>query len=173
MASLHLELLPESVPARFGRRFMTRFYFTRLVESGLLAGDLYCHEGTYVGFSAYTVHPETFLKDGIRRNFLPLCALMPRVLLESPRQRIRAIRDLLSKSGDVRPASALRPGYWLTFGVQEPYRKLKVDEHGSRISKVLVDAMLRRFREAGIQRVEGAVSRDNRGAILFLDLAGS
>lgn len=172
MAALHLELLPESVPARFGRRFMTRFYFSRLVESGLLAGDLYCHEGTYVGFSAYTMHPDTFLGDGIRRHFLRLCLLMPSVLLEAPRERTRAVRELVAKSGDVRPASPGRTGYWLTFGVQDAYRKLKVDERGSRISKLLVDAMLSRLRAAGIERVDGAVSRENRGAILFYHSCG-
>jgi len=51
-ADLHEITLPDSVPVRFGRRFMTRFYFPKLIADGFAAGDLFRFEDRGFGGGA-------------------------------------------------------------------------------------------------------------------------
>lgn len=170
-ARLHAELLPGSVPSRLGHHFMTRFYFTKLVEIDRITCDLFAYEGKYVAFNVYTKYPESFMRDGIRRHFLPLCAVAARTFGSDPR-RLSAIAGLLRKSAQLGENGSARAGYWLTFGVLEPFRRVKIDERGTRISGALVNAMLDSFRADGFDRVDGAVERTNKSAIFFYHACG-
>jgi hypothetical protein len=170
-SQLHSELLPQSIPARFGDYFMTHFYFTELVELDLITCDLFAHEGKYVGFIVYTQYPDSFMREGIRRRFIPLCLALARSIASNP-GRIRAVFELFRKSGGIASKRSDRAGYWLTFGVLAPFRRLKIDERGTRISIALVNAMLDVFRAAGFARVDGAVGRTNKTAIFFYHACG-
>jgi GNAT superfamily N-acetyltransferase len=173
LARLHAELLPRSAPAQLGHRFMTRFYFRSLPEAGLIHCDLYRHEGVWAGFCTYTEHPGGFMGEALRRNLASLCWLGLRIVVEEPR-RLAALLDLVRKSRQLGspPARAGRAGFWLTFGVLEPYRRVRVDAQGTRISGALVRAMLDHFRAAGFAWLDGAVERSNRSAILFYHSLG-
>ena len=166
-ADLHEVTLPYSVPVQFGRRFMTRFYFPKLVASGLAAGDLYRFEGKWAGYNLYTKFPRTMLRDAVRRHFLFLCAFMPGVLLANPRALL-AIPKMLSNRGGF--PELPRTGYWLTFGVHPDFRAARIA--GKPIARHLVDRMFEYFREQGFDAVEGTTDRSNGPALIFYRTCG-
>lgn len=166
-ADLHEATLPESVPVKFGRRFMTRFYFPKLVADGLAAGDLYRFEGKWAGYTLYTKYPHTMLRDAIRRHFLFLCAFMPGVLLANPRALL-AIPKMLANQGGF--PKLPRTGYLLTFGVHPGFRPARVE--GKPISRHLVDHMFDYFREHGFDAVEATTDRSNGRALNFYRTCG-
>jgi len=161
-ASLHEATLPESVPVQFGRRFMTRFYFPKLVAGGLAAGHLYRLEGKWAGYAWYTRFPRTFLRDAVRRHFLFLCGFMPTVFVSSPRALL-ALPHLLRNTGGL-PEQA-GTGYLLTTGVAPSLRR-------SGVATRLIDEMLRCLRAEGVAAVEATVDRDNHGALSFYRRCG-
>jgi len=156
-AELHEATLPESVPVKFGRRFMTRFYFPKLVADGLAAGDLYRLEGKWAGYAWYTRYPRSFLRDAMRRHFLFLCGFMPLVFAGKP-GALLAVPDLLRNTGGLPESEGT--GYLLTTGVAARYRR-------TGLATLLVEHMLRRLRAEGLRAVEATVDRDNHGALSF------
>jgi ribosomal protein S18 acetylase RimI-like enzyme len=166
-ADLHEATLPESVPVKFGRRFMTRFYFPRLVADGLAAGDLFRFEGKWVGDNLYTKYPHTMLRDAVRRHFWFLCAFMPGVLLANPRALL-AIPKMMQNQGGF--PELPRTGYWLTFGVRPDFRAARVE--GKPIARHLVDRMFEYFREQAFDAVEGTTDRSNGPALIFYRTCG-
>ena len=166
-ARLHEATLPESVPVQFGRRFMTRFYFPKLVAGGLAAGELFRFEGQWAGYNLYTKVPHTMLRDAIRKHFLFLCGFMPGVLLANPRA-LRAIPKMLGNQGGF--PQKPRTGYWLTFGVHPDFRRTQVG--GRRIASWLVERMFEYFREEGFEAVEGTTERSNGPALILYRTIG-
>lgn len=167
IAELHEVTLPESVPVQLGRRFMTRFYFPRLVAGGLAAGDLYRFEGKWAGYNLYTKFPHTMLREAIRRHFWFLCGFMPTVFLANPRALL-AVPKMLRNQGGF--PELPRTGYFLTFAVHPDFRGCQVD--GKRISTHLMESMLDYFRQAGCEGVEATVARSNERAIAFYRSCG-
>lgn len=166
-AELHEATLPESIPVRFGRRFMTRFYFPKLVADGLAAGDLFRFEGKWAGYNLYTKFPHSMLRDAIHRHFWFLCAFMPTVFLANPRALL-AIPQMLGNTGGF--PEKPRTGYFLTFGVHPDFRGRAVG--GKRISTQLMEHMFSYFRAAGFGAVEATVERSNERAIAFYRSCG-
>jgi len=166
-ARLHEATLPESVPVQFGRRFMTRFYFPRLVADGLAAGDLFRFEGQWAGYNLYTKFPHTMLRDAIKRHFWFLCGFMPTVFLANPRALL-AIPKMLGNQGGF--PEKPRTGYFLTFGVDPNFRGTEVG--GKRISFHLMERMFEYFREAGCEAVEATVDVVNERALRFYRSCG-
>jgi len=171
IARLHLELLPASSTARFGPFFMTRFYFTRMVRSGLVAAHLYRHEGEYVGFSVFTEHPDSFMREGIRRHFFALCWISAVCFLADPR-RLAIPSQMMRNDALAAGEPGMKVGYWLTFGVKDTHTRLRVGERGQRISNLLVHAMVDFFRKAGFDRLDGGVERNNKSALFFYHSCG-
>ena len=161
-ADLHEVTLPDSVPVRFGRRFMTRFYFPKLIADGLAAGDLFRFEGKWAAFSVYTKIPHSMLREAIRRHFWFLCGFMPTVLLTNPRALL-AIPTMLRNQGGF--PELHRTGYFLTFGVNPEFRGQQVAGH--RISHLLMNRMFDYLREEGFDAVEATADRSNSRAIEF------
>jgi len=166
-ADLHEATLPYSVPVQFGRRFMTRFYFPKLVADGLAAGDLFRFQGKWAGYNLYTKYPHTMLRDAVRRHFFFLCGFMPGVLLANPRALL-AIPNLLRNTGGF--PELPRTGYWLTFGVHPDFRSAQVD--GKRISNRLIEGMFEYFRAEGFDAVEGTTDRKNGPALILYRTMG-
>ena len=166
-AELHEATLPTSVPVTFGRRFMTGFYFPKLVADGLAAGELFRFEGRWAGYNLYTAFPHRMLRDAVRRHFLFLCAFMPGVLLGNPRALL-AVPKLLANQGGF--PDQPRTGYWLTFGVRQEFRPARVA--GRPIAWYLVERMLEYFRAEGLDAVEGTTDRTNGPALIFYRTCG-
>ena len=166
-AALHETTLPESLPVQFGHRFMTHFYFPKLVSDGLAVGDLFRVGGRWAGYNFYTKFPHHMLRDAIRRHFWYLCAFMPTVLAENPRV-LRVLPRILENQGGFpeRP----RTGYFLTFGVHPDFRGRPID--GKCVSTRLMEHMFDFFRSSGFEGVEATVERSNERALAFYRSCG-
>jgi ribosomal protein S18 acetylase RimI-like enzyme len=155
IARLHEATLPGSAPVRFGRRFMTRFYFPKLAADGLAVGDLFRADGRWAGYAWYTPFPRTFLREAARRHLFFLCRLMPAVVADHPRALL-ALPHALRNAGGLPETE--RTGYLLTTGVDAQLRRTGV-------ATQLIEGMLGYFRKNGFEAVEATVDRDNHGAL--------
>jgi GNAT superfamily N-acetyltransferase len=162
LAELHRLTLPDSVPVRFGQRFMCGFYFPKLIRGGLAHADLFRCDGAWVGYTLHTSRPTTMLSEGVRRHFLFLCGLMPLVLLENP-SALLAISKLLANRGGF--PRLPRSGYLLTVGVHPDFRGRRVGE--ATIARQLVECANARLRSLGCLAVEATVDRANERALAF------
>jgi hypothetical protein len=164
-ATLHETLLGHSPIPGLGRLFMTRFFYSRLVEDRLVRGFLYRADGRYVGFLTFTERPFTFMAEATRAHFLRLGVILGLAVLARPR-RIGILWDTMSHERQA-PADAAGIGEVLSFGVLEEFGARRDPERGLRISNVLFDAGIEAFRAAGFRRIEWNVDGGNLRAVLF------
>jgi len=165
-AELHRELLSDSPVAQLGYRFMTKFYYSKLVEARLIRCDLYSYKGTYVAFSAYTKYPFTFMRQGKRRHFVYLSFLLFQSLLLGPR-RLKTIFKVIGRSYRRGQDRKDKTGEVLSFGVLAPYRNLKDEVTGLRISNLLFERIIAYFKDQGFERIQGEIKKDNKPALFF------
>lgn len=163
--------MPDSPVAMFGKTFMERFYYLKLVENGLLHCFCYTYETKMVGFITITRDPNHFLAKGFKRNFFNLCLTMPLVLMQKPSrimQIMKAAQLSSSFEGDTDECGAV-----LSFGVLEAYRNMTfLRKTGLRISHDLFDTAVDHFKASGIKTVELLVEPDNRETLLFYHMLG-
>lgn len=167
VAKLHQELLSDSPIPQLGYQFMTKFYYTKLVEAGLINCDLYKHEGKYIAFSVYTKYPFTFMEEGKSRYFLYLTFLLCKILLFRP-YRIKTIFKVLRinrKRQDRNNED--KTGEMLSFGVLESYKYLRDEATGLRISNLLFERAIDYFKKEGLLRMQGEIKRKNKPSLLF------
>jgi ribosomal protein S18 acetylase RimI-like enzyme len=165
VAELHETLLGHSPIPRLGRLFMTRFFYSTLVEEGLVQGFLYRLDGRYVGFLTFTEQPFTFMAQARRAHFLRLAVILGLGVLARP-ARIRILLDTLSQRRE--PAEeAAGIGEFLSFGVLEQFAGRRDSGQGLRLSNVLFDAGIEHFRVRSFRRIEWSVDGSNLRAILF------
>lgn len=162
LASLHARLQPASLPAQLGRRFLTGFYFSRIVADGLASADLFRSEGRWVGYAFYTRFPRSFLREAIRSDLLFLLGFLPSVVATNPRA-LAALPRLLRDPGGL--PETPRTGYLLAAGVEPAFRHRGV---GTR----LMDAIVRDFRRQDFAALEATVDRDDAGARAFYESRG-
>jgi ribosomal protein S18 acetylase RimI-like enzyme len=164
-ATLHETLLAHSPIPRLGRLFMTRFFYSLLVEDGLVHGLLYVVDGQYVGFLTFTERPFSFMADAKRAHFLRLVLILGLAVVARP-ARIRILLDTLAQKREPAedPAGI---GEFLSFGVLEQFATRRDPARGLRIPNVLFDAGIEHFRIRGFRRIEWNVDGSNLRAILF------
>ena len=165
-AHLHATLLGHSPVPRLGMRFMTRFFYSRLVADGLVRCYLYRVEGQYVGFLSLTERPDSFMRQGTRRHLVRLAAVLAASLAEKP-SRVGILWETLAASRRKQHASPRDAvGELLSFGVLPGFAARR-ESNGLRIPTILFDAGIRHFRERGFRRIEWTVDRDNLPAMIL------
>lgn len=166
-ADLHCRLLPGSPVSRLGRFFMTRFYYSTLVRDGLVRCDLFSHEGRYVGFSAYTDVPLTFMERGLKRHTWRLLWVLAISLLAKPSRlgillgtaRLSGKRKIHEDDG--------RVGECLSLGVLPEYGTVKDERTGLRISHQLFNRVKDYFKGKGFREILLVIDKQNRHALTF------
>lgn len=166
-AGLHGKLLGRSPVPRLGDLFMTRFFYSRLVDDGLIRCYLYRVDGQYVGFLSLTEKPYSFMSEGRRRHFVRLAVILGLAVLARP-SRVRILWDTLAAARR-KTSTADREGIGelLSFGVLEEFSGRREGPQQLRIPTILFDAGIRYFRERGFRLVEWSVDRDNLAAMIF------
>ena len=172
VAKMHERLLSDSLVSQLGYLFMTKFYYTKLIEAGLINCDLCKYEGKYIGFIAYTKYPFTFLEEGRRRYFLYLSFLLFKSLL-SNLYRIKTIVKVIQLSHKRRIQKGDRIGEILSFGILEPYRHLRNETTGLHISNLLFEHAIANLKTEGFVRIQGEVKKNNKPALFFWRLYGA
>ncbi len=166
-ARLHAQLLERSPIARLGLPFMNRFYYSRLVKDGLITCDFYVHRGEYAGFVVSTESPSTFMAEGRRRHFVFLLALLGWCVVLWP-PRLGTILQTMKIARRRQPLEEeSRTGELLSFGVLPAHRQARDPETGLRISNVLFDHAIAKFRDRGFTRLQWNLEGDNKPAMFF------
>ena len=166
-AFLHEKLLGDSLVAQLGRLFMKKFYYCKLVESGLVRCDLFRCDGGYVALSAYTKYPYTFMARGQRRFFLFLAGTVSLGVIAKP-SRVSAILKVMSqnrKRSDRTDDG--KTGEYLSLGVLPAYLDWKDEKTGSRISDLLYERAMDYFKENHCREVLLVIQKSNKLAVRF------
>ena len=171
IARLHAELLGESLIPRLGNKFITSFYYTRLVKDNLIRCELYRYKGKYVAFSVCTEFPFTFMKDGIRRNVLYLSLLMFRILLLNP-SRIKVVIETIriGKNRQMRTKEnrvSAKIGEILSFGILSDYGAVRDEFSGLRVTNLLFERVLDYLKDRQVTHMEGEIKKDNKPSLLL------
>lgn len=161
--------LPESLPALLGPDFMKRFYFSKLVEAGLVNCDLYLVGNKVAGYSLFTHAPNTFLTEAKTKYLASLVVALIISFLKNPYRLVYALRA--SKRDSDIPKLEEEFGQWLSFGVEQEFLSHK-NENGKRIAEVFLESMKAQLAERRITRVLGEVSKSNKLARFFYSSAG-
>jgi ribosomal protein S18 acetylase RimI-like enzyme len=175
VAGLHRAYLGDSPIVRLGPRFLRRFYYSQLVEDGLVRCRICRADESIVGFAAYTLRPFDFMGIGLRKHLLSLGGLM----LVSLASRPAMIRDvlfvlrLMDQIGeDSREAAVSRVGELLSLVVAPEFQDCVFPGGASRLPVRLVEATIADFRQAGFRRVRFTVQPSNRAANILYSAMG-
>lgn len=176
VAALYEEHLGDSPVVRLGPRFLREFFFSRLVEDGLL-GCLVCHvDGRVVAFLSWTNSPGDFIGRGVRRHFVALSWIMARSILARPaylRDLVTTLRMITRRSGDrgVTPAEegAIEA---ISLVVPPAYQKHVPPGGKSRLTVRLVQALGDHARARGVDRVLYVVQPTNKASAIFFSAMG-
>ena len=165
ISALHAELLPDSPIPRLGPSFVEGFYYRKLVESGLIHVELARFGGRYVAFSVWTKYPFTFMKEGIRRHWLSLCAALLLSLLQNP-SRFTIMLDVYRQS----KARALTPrpgaGEYLSLGVLTEAAALRSAE-GLRLPQAMFERVIAFFKAEKFEEILLMIRKTNSKSLFF------
>jgi ribosomal protein S18 acetylase RimI-like enzyme len=167
-AELHAALLKTSAIPRLGFTFMTHFFYSLLVQDGLVGCYLYRSGDQYVGFLSFTEKPHDFMDEGKRRHFFRLSLVLAWSVLAKP-SRVRVLWETLkiTRRRERPPSDDSATGEFLSFGVLKEFAAKREGENGLRIPNVLFEAGIRYFRERGFRKIEWNVEKENLPAMLF------
>lgn len=167
VSEMHNSLLSKSPVSQLGFRFMTKFYYSKLVKDKLIACDLYFHEEKYVGFIAYTKYPFTFMQEGKRRHLFYLIFLLTVSLVCNPYRLLIILRVIKQNRLRQIQQEADNIGEVLSFGVLEEYRKVEDAATGLRISHLLFKNVIEYLRNEDFRKMQVSVEKDNKRALSF------
>lgn len=167
-SKLHRVLLPESIVSGLGPIFLSSFYYKILTKKKLMDVYLYKVNSNYVGFIACTDYPFSFMKNGIKGNFIRLSIiLMISTLLKPSRLGLLLkMKDDVNLDG-LKQKNAESVGQFMSFGVLEKYRKHIDDFTNLTIPNVLMKAVFSHFTNRKKSMFFLLVLKTNENAIAF------
>lgn len=147
VSNLHITLLPESILSKLGYLFLSKFYYTKLTKSNLIDVYLYRQNGEYVGFISCTNEPFTFMREGRKKHFITLVALLGVSLISKPNRFLFLLKIKNDPSTDnLQKKFKNNIGQFLSFGVLENYRKNIDPTEGISIPNVLMKLVSGHFK---------------------------
>ncbi len=172
-ARLHAELLPESLIPRLGDHFMRRFYYSTLVNDGLIRCDLLQDEAGYAAFIAYSSQPYTFMSEGARRHLIRLGLLTGLAVLQSP-GRLKTLWEVRTTGSQRRQhVEEQNLGEILSFGVLPSHRDRRDDATGLKVSNYLFERAVLELQREGVTALQMLVHQRNLLALLFYKSYGA
>jgi ribosomal protein S18 acetylase RimI-like enzyme len=175
IASLHEAFLAESPVVKMGKRFLRDFYYSKLVEDGLMGCTLCRADGRVVGFISYTADPLHFMSQGLRRHFFLLSWLM----LASVARRPAMVKDLWMvlrmmrlRTVESNKSRARGLGEALSLAVAPEYRSYIPAGGRSRVALRLFDSAVERLQAQGVERVQAFVQPSNVASNFFYSMMG-
>ena len=150
VCDLHLKLLPKSILSKLGHLFLSGFYYSQLVKSGLVDVYLYRKGGRYVGFISCTNQPFTFMRDGLKGNHARMVILLAAAITAKPVRLVVLLKYLFSVRADKLMGSleheyGRQMGEFLSFGVLEEFRKCLDEVRNKTIPNVLMELVSAHF----------------------------
>jgi ribosomal protein S18 acetylase RimI-like enzyme len=166
ISALHIALLPNSPLSLMGKRFLSMFYYSKLINDQFITCYYYTYQNRAVGFVAFTTDPINFLKKGVFSNmfcFVWECIL---VFIRKPSKlcqifRAYQLENVLSKA--IKGEAAI-----LSFGVEDYYRlRSFYRKTGRIISNELFEKVLEHLKSCGMDRMRLLIEPENRQAAFF------
>lgn len=176
VAALYEEHLSDSPVVLLGPRFLREFYYSRLVEDGLL-GCLVCRvDGEVVAFLSWTSRPKDFIGRGIRRHVFALSWIMLKAVLAQPKLISNIISGLRMaarrKEDQAAPESSADCIEALSLVVPPKYQKHVPPGGTSRLTVRLVEMLAEHARKQGVDRILYVVQPRNRASSIFFSAMG-
>lgn len=168
VSNLHSILLPESIVSKLGHIFLSEFYYKILTKNKLIDVYLYKINSDYVGFIACTDYPFTFMKNGVKRNFLRLSIILIfSILLVPSRYRLLLKMKDDVNLDDLKKERVESIGQFMSFGVLEEYRKHLDEFTNLSIANVLMRKVFSHFTKRKMNIFFLLVLKTNKNAIAF------
>ena len=172
VSNLHIKLLPDSILARLGYLFLSKFYYLKLTKDNSIDVYLYNHNDEYVGFIACTNEPFTFIKNGAKRYFFLISVIVGISIVLKPK-RLPALlgfiyqlkRDTLIEELHREYGNSM--GQFLSFGVLEEFRKSVDPVDQIIIPDVLMKHVSAHFRTNNKKYAFSQILSTNLKAIFF------
>jgi ribosomal protein S18 acetylase RimI-like enzyme len=175
VADLHVRYLPDSPVVRMGERFLRKFYYTKLIEDGLMGCEICRTDGQVVGFISYTKYPLDFMTRGIRKRFFYLSWLIFTSIVVRPamiKDILFVLRIMRERSSESHKPSEGNIGEVLSLVAHSEYRRYIPPGGKSRLSSRLFETMVKYFRGEGFDRVHLMVQPSNLASNIFFQTMG-
>jgi hypothetical protein len=173
VSALYEAELGDSPVVLLGPRFLREFYYSKLVECGLLGCFVYRIEGQVVAFMSFTKYPVDFVGRGIRRYPLRLCWIMLKTVVGKPKS-IRNIIECLKSFGGDRGDHYSEPGIIEALSLVVPTRHQRhVPPNGkSRLAVRFIETMAHYAKQEGAEQVLYVVRPENSASNLLFHSLG-
>ena len=175
VALLHEAYLADSPVVKMGKRFIREFYYSKLVECGLIGCSVCRVDGRVVGCISYTAHPMDFMGSGLRRYFFSLCWTMLRSVTARPamlKEILLTLRVMRSRGHESQEMDTSGLGEALSLAVLPDFQNYLPPGGRSRLAFRLFETALERMRAQGVNRVYLWVQPANRAANLMYSTMG-
>jgi hypothetical protein len=175
VADLHRRYLDDSPIVRFGRRFLEKFYYDRLVRDGLVGCRLYRADGKVVGFISYTMEPLGFMTGGMRRHPIALSTAVLGGIVSHPgtiRELLGVLRVMRDRRDDSRSREMEGTAEVLSLVVDAAYGSHVPHGGDTRLAVRLFDEAQRQLRKQGAERVHLLVKPGNIASNLLCSSMG-
>lgn len=172
VSNLHIKLFPESILAKLGFLFLTKFYYLKLIKDKSIEVYLYIQNDEYVGFMACTNEPFTFIKNGVKRYFFLISIIVGLSIILKPK-RLPALLNFIFQLkrdtllGELYSEYGISMGQFLSFGVVEEFRKIIDPIEKLLIPDVLMNHASRHFITNNKKYAFGQIVRTNLKVIFF------
>ena len=170
VADLHLKYLADSPVVQFGPRFLRRFYYGKLLTSGLVECTIGRDGDLVVAFISYTRNSLDFMQRGVRRWPIYLSWVMLLSLLARPaliRDLWTVLRLMRERSQEAGQDSGQVSGEVLSLVVAESHRAQVPAGGKSRLTVRLFEDVVEYFRSAGQDKFYLLVQPSNRASNIF------
>ena len=168
ISELHGKVLPGSNVPGLGKLFMEHFYYTTLCEKGLLKCYLAKYDDKIVGLLATTKWPYSFIKKGIKGQYLKVMFILGLSVLLKP-SRLKAIISQMKYKADPILKEYEESGTsfeLLTIGVLDEFRSLVLPEN-KKIANKMADAAFKYYKEQGFKYATGQIVKENTAPLKF------
>jgi hypothetical protein len=176
VATLYEEHLADSPVVLLGPRFLRDFYFSRLVQDGLMECLVCRVDGKVIAFLSWTKRPEDFIGTGIKRHFLPLSWTMLKGVMAKPasiRSIVSALKIVSRRSGDQASSSESAGAIEaLSLVVPPAFQKYVPPGGTSRLTVRLVQSLAAHARKQGVDKVLYVVQPRNKASSIFFSGMG-
>lgn len=170
---LHQQLFPRSPITKLGKDFIKNYYYNCLPHDGLLFGQIAYIDDCPAGFVTATHDSDAFMRNGLRRNWRKVIAILSRSALRHPillSSILETYRLMRTREADCHPdmcAEILSLGVLPEFRTPDFIRKRQI-----RLADDLYVFIINQILASHTKRVRAIIDHDNSAAQLFYYMRG-
>ena len=167
VALLHEKLLNESPIPQFGRYFMKKFYYKKLISSNLIHCLFYLYRSKVAGFIVITEYPGKFMINGFFNHIFFLSYTFIRAIFKKPARILKILKLIMVGMKRKSAHANNKTSELLSIAVDTKYRKHRDAQSGLRISHALFQGAAKFLKNNGNKRFNVITDKNNDRAISF------